>query len=147
MGEWPGSPRAEAEQAAALPYRRTNGRLELCLITSTDDGRWILPKGIIDPGDTAAETALKESFEEAGVRGALSPVPLGRYQYAWHEQIILTVEVYLLEVDRVEESWDEMAVRTRRWCTVDEALELLADHPGLELVVAAVAQLQGRSTS
>jgi 8-oxo-dGTP pyrophosphatase MutT (NUDIX family) len=144
MGEHPGSRLDEAQQAAAIPYRRSNGRLELCLITSTHDGRWILPKGIIDPGDTAAETALKESLEEAGVRGTLSPVPLGRYRHAWHALISLCVEVYLLEVDRVEESWDEMDVRSRRWCTVDEALTLLSDHPGFELVVEAVALLGGK---
>lgn len=36
-----------------------------------------------------------------------------------------TVAVYLLQVDRVDAEWDEQDLRTRRWVTADEAVELI----------------------
>jgi len=33
--------------------------------------RWTLPKGRIDPGETAAEAALREVHEESGMRGRI----------------------------------------------------------------------------
>ena len=129
------------QQAGAIPYRRSRGQLQFCLITSMGDSEWIFPKGIIDPGDSAVQTAIQEAVEEAGVRGRVRPDPVGRYAYLWHERIELTVEVYLLAVDRVDGSWDEMGYRSRRWCTVDEALRLLEHHPGLDVFRRAVSML------
>lgn len=42
---------------------------ELLLIRRTDDGLWALPGGITDPGETLAETARRELWEEAGLCG------------------------------------------------------------------------------
>jgi 8-oxo-dGTP pyrophosphatase MutT (NUDIX family) len=42
---------------------------QLLLIRRTDDGLWALPGGITDPGETLAETARRELWEEAGIRG------------------------------------------------------------------------------
>lgn len=41
----------------------------LLLIRRTDDGLWALPGGITDPGETLAETARRELWEEAGIPG------------------------------------------------------------------------------
>ena len=56
-------------QSTVLPFRRQSERLEICLITSSHGPRWGFPKGVIDPGETAEETGLKEAYEEAGIRG------------------------------------------------------------------------------
>ena len=70
----PGEP---IRQAAALPLRR--GRV--CLITSRNGKRWVIPKGWIEPGQTAGETALQEAWEEAGLAGAIEGEPIGSYLY------------------------------------------------------------------
>jgi 8-oxo-dGTP pyrophosphatase MutT (NUDIX family) len=69
------------QQAAAFPVRRTNGVLEVCLIRRKDSAAWGLPKGHIDPGNTAEETALIEALEEAGLEGRLLDRPIGSYRY------------------------------------------------------------------
>src|SRR5262245_1798891 len=68
-------------QACAIPYRLVEGRLEFCLITSISKGHWGFPKGIIDPGETPMETALKEAHEEAGLSGRIVGPLLGSYSY------------------------------------------------------------------
>ena len=111
-------------QASAVPYREVDGRIEFCLITSTGGKSWIFPKGIIDPGDTYVETALKESLEEAGIEGDVVGDPLGEYQYdKW--ETTLRVTVVLMRVTHVADTWQEAAVRSRRWVSLSEARELL----------------------
>ena len=85
------------QQASAIPYRRRGEQLEFCLITSVSNGRWGFPKGLIDPGETAPQTALKEAREEAGIVGRVVGKPLGRYSYRkWNTSLAVTV--FLMEV-------------------------------------------------
>src|SRR5438045_8912127 len=64
-------------QAAALPLRK--GRI--CLINSRNGKRLVIPKGWIELGQTAGETALQEAWEEAGLVGSLDREPIGSYLY------------------------------------------------------------------
>lgn len=111
-------------QAAAIPYRQRNGEPEFCLITSVRSGKWGFPKGIIDPGETAVETALKEALEEAGLHGQIEGPALGRYRYRkW--KTALTVTVYLMRVTQVDAQWPEAALRDRRWCRGSKARRII----------------------
>jgi 8-oxo-dGTP pyrophosphatase MutT (NUDIX family) len=58
-------------QAAVIPVR--SGRV--CLVSSSGGKRWVVPKGHIEPGQAAGETALLEAWEEAGLLGALHREP------------------------------------------------------------------------
>ena len=107
-------------QASAVPYRYRDGEPEFCLITSFRGGRWGFPKGIIDPGETPVETALKEAEEEAGLHGRIEGAPLGEYEYSkWGTELVVTV--YLMRVTAADDDWEEAQVRKRRWCGADEA--------------------------
>jgi len=67
-------------QAGALPYAVVEGRMAFLLITSRRTGRWIFPKGMIEPDMTAWESAALEAAEEAGVTGDISQEPIGSYR-------------------------------------------------------------------
>jgi ADP-ribose pyrophosphatase YjhB (NUDIX family) len=43
----------------------------ILLVQRKDDGLWALPGGITDPGETLAESAKRELWEETGVRGRI----------------------------------------------------------------------------
>ena len=66
------------------------------------EGLWALPKGLIGPGESAEETALREVLEETGVQGR--PVEkLGdvRYVYTWAgERVFKVVSFYLFRYRR-----------------------------------------------
>jgi len=116
-------------QAGTIPVRGS----AVCLVTSSNGKRWVIPKGLIDPGHTAGEAALQEAWEEAGLVGLLSPEPVGSYLYAkWGGTCHVTV--FRMEVTGVAEDWPERSVRQRRWVSVTEALQLLDDE-GLRAVV------------
>ena len=116
------------QQAAAIPFRRRSGAVEVCLITTVQAGRWTVPKGFIDPGETAPETAVKEAREEAGLHGRVVGGPVGYYDIT-KEGGRYRVAVYLMHVDRVDDTWEEQSLRERRWTTVRQAEELLAGRP------------------
>ena len=68
-------------QAGAIPFRRGPEGLRVLLITSRDTGRWVIPKGHVETGQTAAIAAAVEAYEEAGLVGVMSDFPLGFYTY------------------------------------------------------------------
>jgi 8-oxo-dGTP pyrophosphatase MutT (NUDIX family) len=113
------------QQVCVIPYRRTEDKVEFCLITSLKKRRWIFPKGIVDPGDTYEQSALKEAHEEAGLHGQLVGGPLGQFFDAkWGARLI--VKVVLMEVNQADATWPETDVRQRQWLDYDAAQGLLA---------------------
>lgn len=127
-------------QAAAIPYRLRNEEIEFCLITSIRKGTWGFPKGIIDPGESPHQTALKEAEEEAGLHGRIVGEPLGQYRYfKWGTTLLVTV--YLMEVTADDSEWAEGHVRKRAWHPADEARAALAKRELRDLLDAAVKRI------
>lgn len=107
-----------------MPFRRFGNDVELCLITS-NSGKWIFPKGLIEVGRTSVEAALQEAFEEAGLHGRILGEPLGSYALA-KNGTSYAVEVLLMEVTRCDTRWPEAGLRKRRWVAPSHAKQLLA---------------------
>src|SRR5204862_424322 len=66
------------------------------------EGTWALPKGLIDDGEKAAATAVREVAEETGVEGRVVE-KLGdvRYVYTWAgERVFKVVSFFLLRAGR-----------------------------------------------
>ncbi|MDZ4781074.1 MAG: NUDIX hydrolase [Planctomycetia bacterium] len=128
-------------QSSVIPFRAAAFGLEFCLITSIRARKWGFPKGLIDPGETAIESGLKEAWEEAGLRGQVIGEALGDYRYEkWGET--LEVAVYVMHVETVEDDWLESAMRERRWADADEAKLLIAKDPRATFFPAAIDQAQ-----
>jgi 8-oxo-dGTP pyrophosphatase MutT (NUDIX family) len=66
------------QQVAAVCYRIGKRGIEFLLV-QTRSGRWIFPKGGVEPGLTHAQSAALEAFEEAGVHGRMETVAFARY--------------------------------------------------------------------
>lgn len=114
-------------QSGVIPFRQGVDGPEVLLITSRTRRRWILPKGVVEPGLTPAVSAANEAFEEAGVKGRLMEPSLGSFTYAKWDGVC-TVEVFALAVDEVLDDWPERAERARRWLPAAEAAGLADDR-------------------
>jgi 8-oxo-dGTP pyrophosphatase MutT (NUDIX family) len=127
-------------QVAALPWRKTDDGVEIMLITSRDTGRWVLPKGWPEGGESFYDAAAREAGEEAGLSGSVSPQEVGRYFYAKvlpsGEEIPCEVHVYPLEVDKVAGKWKEKRERKRKWVSPAVAARML-NEPDLCKLVSA----------
>jgi 8-oxo-dGTP pyrophosphatase MutT (NUDIX family) len=122
------------KQAAAIPVKNN----KICLVTTSNGKRWIVPKGLIDPGHTPAEAALNEAWEEAGVVGVLSQEPVGTYLYS-KMGYTYHVVVYLMAVTEAADDWPERGLRQRTWVSMDRALEEIGDAGLRELIEHAMA--------
>lgn len=135
----------EAAQVAALPWRAGRDGVEILLVTSRGTGRWIIPKGWSERGELKNEAAAREAWEEAGVAGIASSVVLGAYEY---DKLLRSgglrrcrVEVFALEVRRVDDIWPEMCERDRRWFTTARAVEACGE-PGLAPIIESFRPAQ-----
>ena len=111
------------------------------------DGVWALPKGLIDAGERPAETALREGFEETGVRSRLAD-KLGdvRYVYTWGgERVFKIVSFYLAYAlaGRIGElpPGMEREVAEARWLPLADAPTLLAYKGEREMAATAIEML------
>ena len=107
-------------QSAVLPYRASSDTPEVLLITSRRRRRWVLPKGVVEPGLTPLDSAIKEAMEEAGIVGEVNARSIGSYSYEkWGG--ICEVEVFLMLVTTELETWPEAAIRHREWTPFETA--------------------------
>lgn len=128
-------------QVSALPYRLVGDSCEVLLVTSRRRGKWILPKGKIEAGETGAERAAKEAFEEAGVIGKVARQPLLKERAADPSR----PKIFPLEVSREEDTWPEMHERQRAWMSVTEARTKLTDTVLRDALTAFATEISARA--
>ena len=124
-------------QVAALCYRKTaKGGKQILLITSRDQGRWIIPKGWPIEGLNDARAAKQEAWEEAGVSdGKVANQPIGTFDYQKRlnggGEATCETQVFPLEVAKLAEKFPEASQRTRKWFSPKKAAQLV-DEPELK---------------
>ena len=148
--------------AGILLFRERAGLIEVLLIKpggpfwrNKDSGAWMIPKGMVEPGEAPAEAALREFEEETGVRLSVVPFPLARIRQSGGK----TVEAFAAEGDldpaalrsiEFEMEWPPRSGRRQsfpeaeeaRWMTLAEARELMLPSQ-LPLLEALEARLKG----
>ncbi len=121
-------------QSAVIPFRRTADGIDVLLIGSSKRKHLVVPKGIHEPGFSAQESAAKEAFEEAGIRGPVSANAIGSYEYEkWGATCSVTV--YAQEVTELlpEQQWQE-SHRGREWIHSHRAVHMVKE-PNLALLI------------
>lgn len=111
-------------QAAVIPCRIRDERVQIALVTTVSGKRWVVPKGSLEEGERPMDAAIRETEEEAGLIGDLKRKPLGRYHFTRANERY-EVEVYLMRVTMMLDYWLEARVRRRRWIAVDQAAALV----------------------
>ena len=112
-------------------------------------GTWALPKGLVDRGERPEGTALREAFEETGLRGRLVR-KLGdvRYVYTWKGERVFTVVSFYLARAYAGRIGDlpagmEIEVAEARWLPLDDGRRLLAYRGEREMAEKALSELAG----
>jgi 8-oxo-dGTP pyrophosphatase MutT (NUDIX family) len=132
---------AELAQYAALPYVHLDGVLHICLITSRETKRWVIPKGWPKPSVRPHEQAAREAREEAGLVGEIAPDPLGSYVYnkRMDRRKYVTCRVavfpFLVQAQRIR--WPEKRERQLLWTPIEDAASKVAE-PDLALLLSAL---------
>ncbi len=128
-------------QSAVIPVRQRDGKIEVLMIAKTGGKKWSLPKGIVEPGMSPADSAAKEALEEAGVLGTPRPDVVGNFELAkWGGTCL--VEVFAMPVDSLLPAghW-ESHKRVRRWFPLAEAVEKCR-YPALAVIIGRLESSQ-----
>ena len=134
-------PTEEQVSSGGVAFRRTERGVEVALVKTKPKGRWQLPKGIVDEGETPEETALREVREEAGLETAVvAPLDVIEYWYVGHRRggrvrFHKRVHFFLLACCGGDVGDHDHEVEEARWVAVEEAGAMLA-FPNERKVVA-----------
>ena len=114
------------------------------------EGVWALPKGLIEPGASGADTALRELTEETGVEGKLV-AKLGDVRYVYTEswgsgeRVFKVVSFFLVRYarGRIGDFPPEHAheVDEARWLPLEDAPGLLAYKGERQMAAEALSRL------
>ncbi|WP_119271463.1 NUDIX hydrolase [Taklimakanibacter deserti] len=118
-------PKAKAAVGVLVVSTRKPGKI--LLVTSRRSKSWTLPKGHVDRILGLAQSARREAFEEAGVLGRMTTMPIGSYSHRKSSGGIFRVRVFKMHIRRELSRWPEKKERQRRWASSRSVLKLVAN--------------------
>lgn len=126
-------------QFGALCYRVQKEETQVLLITSRTSKRWIIPKGWPIEGETPAQSAATEAYEEAGVSGKSTNLCVGMYSYTKiledvDDSLPCAVSVFPIRVKKLLEKYPEVKLRKRKWFSTKKAAGLVKE-PELRKII------------
>ncbi len=102
--------------------------IEILLIQDSKE-RWTIPKGHIEPGETAKMTARREIEEETGLQNITVLTWLGKIHFKYRRMdklVLMTTQIYLVQsLDGHEKPVPEKWMKGIQWFSFAEALNLI----------------------
>ena len=104
-----------------------NSEGKVLVTQHSQNHHWSFPKGLIDPGQTTEEAAIREVKEEGGVEAEIiDKIGYNKYVYTYEGEKIFKVVTYFLmkylSGDPKDHDWE---VSEANWYTVEDALNQL----------------------
>lgn len=136
--------------AGGVIYRRTpSAGVEVALISAAESPRsWGLPKGIINKGEKTSEAALREVFEETGIKGEILE-EIGSTSY-WYfskkdnSKCRKTVTYFLMRHIGGEIIKSNEEIGEARWQPIDEAIRIIAHESDRTILLKAASMIAGQ---
>ena len=115
--------------AGGIVFRRDKkGNVEMLLIQDHKD-RWTIPKGHIEPGETAQQAAKREIGEEAGLNDVEVLGWLGKIHFRYRrvdKLVLISQQVYLMRVNTDgNEIQKEEWMNGIKWFKYHDALDVI----------------------
>ncbi len=134
--------------SGGIVYRLDDkGQVEILLIQDAKD-RWTIPKGHIEPGESARQTCEREVGEETGLKEMQVHGWLGKINFRYRRQqslVLMTTQIYLVEAkgdtnDLTKEEW----MNGISWHPAPKALDLIAYEDIGKLMLLALKRIRDK---
>ena len=117
---------------------------EVLVTQHSQNKHWSFPKGLVDPGQTTEEAALREVKEEGGVEAEIiDKIGYNKYVYTFEEEKIFKIVTYFLmkyiSGDPKDHDWE---VEEAGWYEPEEALKQLSFSQDKELLRKALKMIK-----
>lgn len=132
--------------SGGIVFRRDKKEaIEILLIQDAKD-RWTIPKGHIEPGETAKQTCEREVREETGLQEMRVLNWLGKIHFRYRRQqrlVLMTQQIYLVKAlgdtnDLKKEEW----MNGIGWFPVTEALDMIEYEDISKIILLAMKQIR-----
>ena len=132
--------------AGGIVFRRNEkGGVEILLIQDAKD-RWTIPKGHIEEGETAQQTAQREIGEEAGLTNTDVHSWLGKIHFRYRridKLVLMTTQIYLVkalgDTDAIKkEDW----MNGIKWFSFHDALDAIEYEDISKLMLLAMKRIR-----
>lgn len=118
----------EPTSGGVIFRRDKKGGVEILLIQDSKD-RWTIPKGHIEEGETAQETAVREIGEETGLTDIKVFGWLGKIHFRYRRVdrlVLMTTQIYLVRAEaNTDDIKKEEWMNDIKWFKFNDALELI----------------------
>lgn len=116
--------------AGGIVFRMTPDQKDIEILLIQDSkGRWTIPKGHIEAGESAKQTAIREIGEEAGLFHIQVLTWLGKihFQYRRVDKLVLmTTQIYLVRaMDNAEIPTKEQWMKGIKWFKFNDAIDAI----------------------
>jgi len=133
--------------AGGLIFRRseTNNQIEFLLIQDSK-GRWTIPKGHIETGETPEETTAREIIEETGIVDMRILDWLGKINFRYRREsslVLMTTEIFLVQAtgdtNKIQkEDW----MKGIKWFPTNEAIDKIEYEDITKLLLISLKKIK-----
>ncbi len=131
--------------SGGIIFRHGKKGVEILLIQDAKD-RWTIPKGHVEKGETARETAQREVTEETGLQKMDVLNWLGKIHFRYRRQqslVLMTTQIYLIRAkgdtnNLKPEEW----MNGIGWYTSNEALDMIEYEDITKLLLLGLKQIR-----
>jgi 8-oxo-dGTP pyrophosphatase MutT (NUDIX family) len=129
--------------AGGLVIRRFDGEAYLACVRVKDGEVLALPKGHLEPGETASQAAVREVREETGIEAAIVET-LGPIEY-WYvregQRVLKSVEFFLLDYLSGSLADHDYEVWSAEWIPLDQASSRLRYRGEQDMAKTALTRI------
>ncbi len=133
--------------SGGIVFRFTKDRkdIEILLIQDSKE-RWTIPKGHIEPGETAKMTARREIEEETGLKNVSVLAWLGKIHFKYRRMdklVLMTTQIYLVQaLDSKEMPIPEKWMKGIKWFSFTDALDAIEYEDIEKLMLVAKKKIR-----